>query len=174
MSISLHAAVIPGFIQMLESLDHLVGKAEAWCAEHGKDEAAVIEAKLAPDMLDFAYQVKSASVHSIKAVEGVRAGLFTPDMNPSPRSFAEMHARIAETIAALEALDEAEIEELGERDMEFRIGDSFVVPFKGRDFLLHFSQPNLYFHVTTAYAILRHIGVAIGKRDFFGPKGPSR
>lgn len=174
MPISLHAAVIPGFVRMLKSLDHLVGKAEEWCSSQGNDAETVCGARLSPDMLDFAYQVKSASVHSIKAVEGIRAGVFSPDMSEAPRNFSDQRANIAATIAELEALTVDEMEEIGAMQMEFRIGESFVVPFTGQDFLLHFSQPNFYFHITTAYDILRHLGVEIGKRDYLGPDWPKR
>lgn len=167
MALSLHAATVPGWLQILASLARLIDKAEQYCAEQGVDPDTLVQARLADDMLPFAYQVKSASVHSIGAIEGVRAGSFSPDMAPPPASFAALREQIAATIAALEALDPAELESFIGRDMRFVFGAN-VLEFFAEDFLLSFSQPNFYFHATTAYDILRARGVALGKRDFLG------
>jgi hypothetical protein len=167
MPISLYDAVIPSQLQILDSIGRLIGKAEAACAEHGWAEADVVEAKLAPDMLSFAYQVKSAAVHSLGAIEGVRKGNFSPDRTPPPASFEALSIRVAETIAALGAIDPEELESFIGRDMRFSFGDQHL-DFTAENFLLSFSQPNFYFHATTAYDILRWKGLQIGKRDFNG------
>lgn len=167
MPISLYDAVIPSQLQILESVDRLVAKAEAFCAEHGVEPAEILEARLAPDMLPFVYQVKSVAVHSLGAIEGVRRGSFGPDMTPPPSSFAGLTARLAETRTGLQSIEPAEMEAFIGRDMRFAFGD-FVMDFTAENFLLSFSQPNFYFHATTAYAILRGKGLAIGKRDFIG------
>ena len=86
MPLSLHAAIIPSYLQTLGSVQHLIGKAEAWCAETGTAPTALIEERLAPDMYPFGYQVKSVAVHSQGAIEGVQKGLFSPDTNPWPDS----------------------------------------------------------------------------------------
>ena len=169
MTLSLHAATIPGFLRMLANMDHLIGKAEAWCAEQGRSEEDVCSARITPDMLDFAYQVKSTVSHSVGAITGIRAGVFSPDRSEPPRGFAAMRAMLADARQELSALSEAEMEEVGSTGMEFRMGDKFVVPFTGQSFLLTFSVPNFYFHATTAYDILRQLGVPIGKRDYLGP-----
>ena len=167
MSISLHAATIPSYLQILDSVSHLLGKAEAFCTEKGLDANDLIQARLAPDMQPFAYQVKSAVVHSLGAIEGVRKGQFSPDMNPPPQSFAALKAQVAEAIAKLGALSAAEVDAFIGRDMAFVFGERRV-PYTAENFLLSFSQPNFYSHATTAYDILRHKGVTIGKRDFLG------
>jgi len=167
MAFTLYAATIPAYLQILESVSRLIGKAETFCAERGLPPEGLIGARLAEDMLPFGYQIKSVTVHSIGAIEGVRKGVFVPDMSPWPDSFAGLRDRLAETVAALEAVDPDEVERFIGRDMRFQFGDH-VIEFHAEDFLLSFSQPNFYFHATTAYDILRMKGVAIGKRDFNG------
>jgi hypothetical protein len=168
MAFSLYDATVPSWLQMLGSVLHLIDKAEAWSAEQGVAEADLIEARLAEDMLPFAYQVKSCAVHSLGAIEGVRRGSFSPDTSIPPDSFAGLRARIEQARAAIEALDRAEVEAFIGRDVGFVVGEVRRMEFAADQFLLSFSQPNFYFHVTTAYAILRGRGVPIGKRDYLG------
>lgn len=167
MPISLYVAVVPSNLQILGAVDKLLDKAEAFCAEQGRAESDLIDARLAPDMLPFGYQVKSCAAHSAGAVSAVRAGLFEPDLKPWPTDFAGLHAAIQGAIAELSALDAAEFEALGENDTLFAFGE-MKLPFTGANFLLSFAQPNFYFHATTAYAILRAQGVKVGKSDFMG------
>jgi len=167
MAFSLYSATVPSYRQILGAVSGLLGKAEAFCAEKGIAPLDIIQARLAEDMLPFAYQVKSTAVHSIGAIEGVRRGVFSPDMTPPPETFASLKARIAETLAALEAIEAAEIDAFVGRDMRFAFGDR-QIDFTAENFLLSFSQPNFYFHAATAYDILRWKGVTIGKRDFTG------
>ncbi len=167
MNISLYGATIPANLQMLGMVGNLLGKAEAFCTEKRLAPEELIQARLAPDMLPFAYQVKSTAVHSLGALEGVRRGWFSPDMSDPPNTFAALKARIADTVAALEAVRPEELDGFIGRDMQFRFGERRI-DFTAEDFLLSFSQPNFYFHVTTAYAILRWKGVPVGKRDFLG------
>ena len=167
MPISLYDAVVPSNLQILRAVDALLSKAEAFCAEHGRAESDLIDTRLAPDMLPFGYQVKSCAAHSLGAIAGVRAGHFAPDLTPWPTDFAGLHAAIQGAIAELSALDPAELDALGENDTLFAFGE-MKLPFTGANFLLSFSQPNFYFHATTAYAILRAQGVKVGKGDFMG------
>ena len=104
MAFSLYAATIPSYQQVLGAVSGLIGTAEAFCAEKGIAPEDIIKARLAEDMLPFAYQVKSTAVHSLGAIEGVRRGVFSPDMTPPPESFAALKARIADTLAALEVI----------------------------------------------------------------------
>lgn len=145
----------------------LLDKAEAHCAETGTDPDDLLKARLADDMLPFGYQVKSCAAHSIGAIEGVRAGVFSPDMTPWPTDFAGLRAAIAKALAAVEALSPDEVNGFVGQDMRFEMGE-MVMPFTAEDFLLSFSQPNFYFHATTAYDLLRWKGVKLGKRDFMG------
>jgi hypothetical protein len=167
MSISLYAATIPSYRQTLGAVSGLLRTAQAFCAEKGIEASELIQARLAPDMLPFAYQVKSTAVHSLGAIEGVRRGVFSPDRTPPPETFAALEARVAETSAALEAIQQAEIESFIGRGMRFESG-SHRLEFSAEDFFLSFSLPNFYFHAATAYDILRWKGVPIGKRDFMG------
>jgi uncharacterized protein len=167
MAFSLYAATIPSYQQILGSVYGLLGTAEAFCSEKGMEHESIIQARLAPDMLPFAYQVKSTAVHSLGAIEGVRRGVFSPDTTPPPESFAALKARISETLAALEKIEPAEVDGFLGRDMRFAFRDR-QLDFTAENFLLSFSQPNFYFHATTTYDILRWKGVRIGKRDFTG------
>ncbi len=167
MAFSLYSATIPSCQQILGSISGLLAKAEAFCSEKGIAPQDIIQARLAPDMLPFAYQVKSAAVHSLGAIEAVRKGVFSPDMTPPPDSFAALKVKVAQTIAGLDKVSPAEVDGFIGRDMCFSIGDRRI-DFTAENFLLSFSQPNFYFHATTAYDILRSKGLAIGKRDFMG------
>jgi hypothetical protein len=167
MAFSLYAATVPSYQQTLGAVLGLLGKAEIFCAQKGIATHDIIQARLAEDMLPFAYQVKSTAVHSLGAIEGVRRGVFSPDMSTPPDSFPALKARMAATLAALEAIDAAEVDAFVGRDMRFVAGER-QADFTAENFLLSFSQPNFYFHATTAYAILRWKGVALGKRDFTG------
>jgi uncharacterized protein len=167
MAFSLYSATIPSYRQILGAVSALVGKAESFCAERKLSPEEIIQARLAPDMLPFAYQVKSTSAHSLGAIEGVRQGVFSPDLTPPPQNFHDLKAHIAHAIASLEALDPKEIDAFVGRDMRFVFGER-QINFTAEDFLLSFSQPNFYFHASTAYDILRWKGLPIGKRDYTG------
>ncbi|MGH8301419.1 MAG: DUF1993 domain-containing protein [Steroidobacteraceae bacterium] len=167
MPLSLYAATIPSYRQILGAVMGLLHSAQAFCGEQGTDPADLVQARLAPDMLPLAYQVKSTAVHSLGAIEGVRRGVFSPDTTPPPETFAALEARIAGTLSALEAIDPAEVESFAGRDMRFEFGDRHI-DFTAEEFLLSFAQPNFYFHAATVYDILRWKGVPLGKRDFLG------
>ncbi len=163
MPISLHAATVPSMLQML-------GAGRQWLEKAGAaplSEQQLIEARLAPDMLPFCYQVKSMAHHSEGAFAGVRNGVFLPDMSEPPQSIAGLGKRLDEAMVYLGTLTEDEVEAMGSKPMRFQYGD-FRMDFTGEDFLLSMSQPNFYFHATTAYAILRANGVALGKVDYMG------
>ncbi|MBV1686783.1 DUF1993 domain-containing protein [Novosphingobium sp. G106] len=167
MAFTLYAATIPSYLQILGSVSRLISKAETFCSDQGFEPEALIQAKLAEDMLPFAYQVKSTAVHSLGAIEGVRKGTFSPDTTTPPDTFDGLRERVDQTIAALEALDRDEVESFIGRLMRFEFGANHM-DFVAEEFLLSFSQPNFYFHAATAYDILRMKGVSIGKRDFNG------
>ena len=167
MAFTLYAATIPSYLQIVESVSRLIGKAESYCSDSGLEPEALIQARLAEDMLPFAYQVKSTAVHSLGAIEGVRKGTFSPDTTTPPATFDALRERVAVTTAALEAFDPDEVESFIGRPMRFEFGTNRM-DFVAEEFLLSFSQPNFYFHATTAYDILRMKGVELGKRDFNG------
>lgn len=167
MTISLYDATVPSFRQTLGAMTGLLEKAEAFCSEKGLAPADLIQARLAEDMLPFAYQIKSTAVHSLGAIEGVRRGSFSPDRAAPPGSFAALRARVADTLNALEAIDRAEVAAFMGRDMSFVVGERRL-EYTAENFLLSFSLPNFYFHAATAYDILRWKGLQIDKRDFLG------
>ncbi|WP_246344639.1 DUF1993 domain-containing protein [Sphingobium fontiphilum] len=167
MALSLYTVTVPLFQQILGTMLHLLDKAEAHCAQTGVAPETIIEARLAPDMLPFSYQVKSTVVHSLGAIDGVKAGIFRPDDSTPPDSFPALRERVEGALAQLAALTPAEIDALEGGDMRFAFGEAHV-DFLAENFLLSFSFPNFLFHATTAYDILRAQGVAVGKRDFLG------
>ncbi len=167
MTFSLYDAVVPSNLQILRAVDALLDKAEAFCTEQGRTPADLIDARLAPDMLPFGYQIKSCAVHSVGGIEGVRSGTFSPDLTPWATDFSGLHAVLGSAVASLTELDRHAFDALANNDTQFAFGETRL-PFTGANFLLSFSQPNFYFHATTAYAILRAQGVKLGKRDFIG------
>ncbi len=167
MPISLYDATVPQFQQILAAVAGMLGKAEAHCAANGLAPDEIVHARLADDMLPFANQIKFTAGHSIGAIEGVRAGVFSPDLAPPPADFAALKARVSKARSALAALDPAELEGFIGRDMRFEFRERRL-DFTAEGFLLSFSLPNFFFHATTAYDILRAKGVALGKSDFIG------
>ncbi len=167
MPVSLHSALVPTWIRILNSSLGWLDKAEAFAKDNGISEAEMMELRLIEDMLPFNYQIKSMCVHSLGAIEGVRAGSFSPDSTTPPEGFAALKQRVSETIEKLSAVDETEMEGLVGQTTAFVAGQ-MRIEFLSENFLLHFSQSNFHFHSTTAYAILRMKGVQLGKRDFMG------
>lgn len=164
---SLYYATVGAYLQILPSVAGLVTKAEAHCAENGLPAEALTGASLAPDMWPFAKQVFECGHHSARAIEGVRAGVFRPEIDPAPLDFASLHQQIADARAMLEGIDPAEIEGMIGQDMRFEFGERRM-DFTAEDFLLTFSMPNFYFHSTAAYAVLRNQGLKVGKFDYMG------
>lgn len=167
MPISLYDATIPGYLQLLTAVSALLDKAQTFCAEKSLDPNDLLQARLAADMHPFVYQVKSTHVHSIGAIEGLRQGSFSPDVTIPPQTFDGLKTQVTEAITALKALEPSEVESFIGRDMRFVSGER-TIAFTAENFLLSFSQPNFYFHATTAYDILRWKGLPLGKRDFTG------
>ena len=167
MAFSLYDATVPSYLQILGAVAGLLNKAEVYCSDKGMASDDIVQARLAEDMLPFAYQIKSTVVHSLGAINGVRSGVFSPDTTTPPKDFAALKGRIAETLAALEVIDPTEIDAFVGRDMRFSFGDRHI-NYTAENFLLSFSQPNFYFHAATVYDILRWKGIPLGKRDFLG------
>lgn len=167
MSITLYDALVPNFRQTIGASLALLGKAQAWAAEQGIAEADVIGHRLAPDMAQLPFQVKSVVGHSIGGIEGARAGTYTPSAAMGPPDFPSLTALLTDADAALAALDPAEVNSLVGKDMLFQMRD-MKLPFTAENFLFSFSVPNFYFHASTMYDILRNKGLPLGKRDFLG------
>jgi hypothetical protein len=167
MAFTLYAATVPAFIQIGEAVFGLLDKAEAFRVDQELAPEDIIQARLIEDMFSFAHQVRFVANHSYGAIEGVRKGVFGPDLSPPPATFGELRQIMSDAITGLRAVDPEEIDSFIGRDMRFEFGD-FRMDFTAEDFLLSFSQPNFYFHATTVYDILRMKGAPVGKRDFMG------
>lgn len=167
MAFSLYAATIPSCRQILTALAALLKKADAFATEQGIPSSDIVSARLADDMLPFGYQVKAVVNHSLGAIEGVRKGVFSPDRGAWPEDIQGLEKLVADALDALAAVDPAEVDGFIGQPMCFSMSD-LRMDFVAEEFLLSFSQPNFYFHATTAYDILRWKGVPLGKRDFIG------
>ena len=167
MTLSLYTATIPSYLQILTALSGLLNKTEDHCAEQGIEPAAMIEARLAEDMLPFGYQIKATVGHSVGAIAAVREGSFSPDRSAWPTDFAGLQTLVASARATLEAIKPDDLNGAMGRPMRFAMGE-MCMDFLTEEFLLSFSQPNFYFHASTAYAIARWKGVPLGKRDYLG------
>jgi len=164
MSLSMYQASVPVLLRQLGALSNLLAKGEAHAAAAGIDPAAMLAAQLAPDMLPLTRQVQIASDGAKGGVARL-AGIEPPSYPDDEATFADLQARIAKTVAFINSVPAAQIDGSEARHIELKAGPR-TFEFTGQDFLLHFVLPNFLFHVTTAYALLRHQGVAIGKMDY--------
>ena len=167
MPLSLHAAYVPSALQMLGTAKHLVDTAEKWCDDHGHNHADIVGARIVDDMLPFSYQIKSVAEHTKGSIEGLRAGVYSPDLSPPPANLGDLRTKLAQATEFMNGLTEEDMEAFIGQPMRFEF-KSNRMDFTAEDFLLSFSQPNFYFHCATAYDILRMKGVPVGKRDFLG------
>jgi hypothetical protein len=166
MPISMYQASVPAFLQMLSSLSAILDKAETFAAERKIGPAVLLGWRLAPDMFALARQVQIATDQA-KGCCARLAGVDVPKYADDETTFADLRARIARTIEFVHGFEPDDIDGSEERDIMITAGGR-ELRFKGQQYLVSFVLPNFYFHVTTAYAILRHCGLAIGKRDFLG------
>ena len=166
MSYSIYDASVPVMSRALANLSKILDKAVAQANANGIALNTLIEARLAPDMLPFSFQIQSAS-DAAKGCAARLAGIEAPSMPDTETTFPELTARIEKTIAFLQSVDATRIAGSEDRTivMKFPQGE---MKFTGRDYVAGFALPNFFFHVTTAYDILRHKGIAIGKMDFLG------
>ena len=166
MAITLYDLSVGCFLQTLGAVDGFLAKGLAHCQEKGIDPSEVVEARLFPDMLPFRFQVVAIAHHSAGALEGAKAGQFAPP-GASSADYAGLQKLVTNARTSLEALKPEEVNALEGKDVTFSVRD-MKMPFKAEGFLQTFSLPNFHFHATTAYDILRHKGVPLGKRDYMG------
>jgi hypothetical protein len=164
MSFSMHQAAAPGILQTLKALDGVLAKAEAFAAEKKIDPAVLLNYRLAPDMFALTRQVQLVTDFA-KGTMARLAGREIPKYEDVETTIPELRARIAKVTAFVQGFAAADLDGSETRDVTLPIGGQ-PMTFKGQDYLINFALPNFYFHATTAYAILRHCGVPIGKRDF--------
>lgn len=166
MPISMYAVSVPVFVRTLDALGTTLQKAKAHFAAKKVDPAVVLGLRLTPDMLPFAFQVRTAADFA-KNTTARLAGLAVPVFEDKEATIDDFADRIERTLAFVKSADPAAIDAAGEREIEFPVGGT-PMRLRGDDYLVHFALPNFHFHATMAYAILRQAGVDIGKRDFMG------
>jgi uncharacterized protein len=166
MSLSMFQASVPVFIRTLTNLKAILEKGRAHIAAKNLDESHFVNYRLFPDMLPFSAQVRIAC-DMVKGGGARLAGIEPPKFEDNETTLEQLVARVQKTLDFLATLKAEQIDgsEAREITLPMRAGP---VSFKGQDYLLHFVLPNLYFHATTTYGILRHNGVEVGKWDFLG------
>ena len=166
MPLSMYQATVPVYVRLLAALSSTLDKAAAHAAAKKVDPAVFVTARLYPDMWSLAEQVRAATGHMVRGTSRL-AGVPIPTFDGKEATFDDLKARIVWTTAHLKGLDEKALAEAAEKTIVFPAGDT-ERRMSGADYLLALSLPNVYFHLTTAYAILRHNGVPISKDDFTG------
>lgn len=166
MSISMYESSIPVLRHRLISLAAILGKAAEYAASRKIDPGVLVNARLFPDMFPLSRQVQIATDQA-KGCAARLAGIEIPKFEDNETSFDELQARIARTIAFLDGIAAGQIDGSEDRDISLQVRDK-TFEFKGKGYVLDWVLPNFYFHITTAYNILRHNGVEIGKKDFLG------
>ena len=166
MTISMYDVSVPVFAERLKALALVLTKAEANAVERKIDPQVFVTARLAPDMLTLTKQVQIATDHA-KGAPSRLAGREVPKYEDNEANFAELQARIAKTRDYLATFKPADLEGSEDRMVTLKVGGNDV-QMKGSKYLLDVAMPNFYFHITTAYGILRHNGVPLGKGNFLG------
>ncbi|MDB5588043.1 MAG: hypothetical protein JWP26_3013 [Devosia sp.] len=166
MTISMYGASVPVYTRMLTNLLTWLDKAEAYAAERKIDLAVLVNDRLAPDMLPFKSQVQIATDH-VKGSLSRLAGKPVPSWDDNEVTFEDLRARVRKALDVCAASTAAEIDGSEDKPITLKNRAGEYVEL-GQAYLLHRAMPNFYFHITTAYAILRHNGVPIGKTDFIG------
>jgi uncharacterized protein len=167
MAVSLYDLSVANYLQTVGAVEGFLAKSLGHFNENKVDANAIADERLAPDMLPLRFQIHSVVHHSLGAIRGAQSGVFTPPPPVPALDFAGLQKQVADARAELQKLTPPEVDGLAGKDMVFQIRDN-KLPFTAENFLLSFSLPNFYFHAATAYDILRHKGVPLGKRDFLG------
>jgi hypothetical protein len=166
MTISMYQATVPGFQRTLAAQSAIIDKAAAYAEARKIDPSVLLGARLYPDMFPYSKQVQLVSDFAKSGCARL-AGVEVPFYADTESSFEELKARLAKTLTFISTFKREQIDGSEEREINLRIGGQ-PMQFKGLDYLNHFVLPNFYFHSATAYGIMRHSGLDIGKRDFIG------
>ena len=164
MAVSMYTAAAPIFVQYMTGLSNVLDKAKAHCEAKKLDESYFMNLRFYPDMFPFARQVRAVTDHAMSACGRV-AGVELPKFENNEATFDELKARIAKAIAFVKSIKPAQMDEQENKEIKITF-PSGERSFTGQSLLLNFALPNFYFHATTAYDLLRHNGVEIGKREF--------
>jgi hypothetical protein len=167
MSISMHQASVPVFTRALGNLKHVLELGEAHAAARGFDPALLVQARLTPDMLPLVRQVQIACDMAMRGCARL-AGIEPEAVADDETDFASLYARIDRACHNAASYTAEQIDGSETREIVLKMRNDAELHFSGQDFLLQFVLPNLFFHCTTSYAILRQAGVALGKMDFMG------
>ena len=167
MAISMSSACLPVFELMLGTHNHMLDKAQAHAEAKKFDTAVYLGLRLAPDMLPFTKQIQIACDQA-KACTARLAGLEVPKWDDNEATFDELRARIRKTIDYVQSIPAAQIDGSEAREIVLPTRSGDPLRFTGEAYLKHFVLPNLYFHTSMTYALLRHAGVDLGKKDFLG------
>lgn len=167
MATSLYDLSVASYLQVLGAVAGFLDKGASHCKEKGIDLNEVVETRLYPDMLPFRFQIASVAHHSKGAIDGVQKGVFGPPGDVGNLDYAGLQKLISDARAALQKLTPESVNAMAGKDVTFKLGERSM-PFTAEGFVMSFSLPNLHFHATTAYDILRMKGVPLGKRDYIG------
>jgi uncharacterized protein len=164
MSVSVYDASVGVFSRLLANLDGILDKANAWAAERKIEPNALLQARLSPDMYPLVKQVQ-ITTDMVKGTVARLAGIEPPRYEDNELTFADLKARVTKTRDFLATFQKEQFTGAETRAIKLQLGPNSF-DFVGKDYLLNFGTPNVYFHYTMVYAILRHNGLAIGKRDY--------
>ena len=167
MTSAIYTASIPVFKQMLGGLSEVLAKAEAHAAAKKIDPNALLQARLFPDMFPLLRQVQVATDFA-KSVSARLAGVDVPKLEDNQQTFADLQARVATVLTFIEGLDAALFDEAATCEIITQAGTPKEKRFTGESYIFNYGLPHFFFHTTTAYAILRHNGVEVGKKDYIG------
>ena len=167
MSVSLSNVSLDTYIQMISAASNIIEKAEEFCKENNIDAQDIVEMQLYKDMAPFTFQVFSIVHHSVGAIDALKTGEFGPPKMPDNLNFENCKNMLKEAEKNLMNINPSEIDNLAGQEVIFKMG-SITWPFTASEFILSFSLPNFYFHLTTFYDMLRMKGLKIGKLDFIG------
>lgn len=166
MPLTMYDACVPVFLRALTNLTTILDRANAHVVERQLDPSVLLQARLHESMFPLVRQVQTASDHA-KGATARLAGLEPPRFADDEKTFDELNTRIARTIEYVSGVSAGEFENSADRPISLKLGRS-QLDLQGKSYLLTFALPNFFFHVTTAYGILRHCNVEIGKSDFLG------
>lgn len=166
MTISMYKASVPIFVQFLSAQSGIIDKTLAHIEAKQLDPNVFFNLRFFPDMYPYSRQVQQASTHAARCCSAL-AGVAMPDMPNTETTFAELKARLARTVDFCKGFTPAQIDGTEDKEITLKLGSN-ERKFTGQTLLLNFILPNFYFHCTTAYDLLRHAGLDLGKRDFMG------
>ncbi|MGQ3054292.1 MAG: DUF1993 domain-containing protein [Roseateles sp.] len=167
MTSTMYMQSVPVFKQMLSAMKAVLAKADSHATAHAIEPAAYLQARLFPDMFPLLKQVQIAADFA-RGVSARLAGVAVPANDAQEQTFADLTAMLEESLLFLDSLQPAQFDAADEREIVLRPGTPKERKFSGRAYLAHYGLPQFFFHVTTVYAILRHNGIQIGKKDYMG------